>query len=632
MKEHQLLEERKKLEEALQGKGLGRAASVPLSQHLEWLVRGGVLDCDLGERFLESFRLVHYGDGRWPSGLFDEGIAAIDAIGDEAATKLRVELGKMRSESTRSAPQVRQSPALASAGQEPAPITEALPHNPTEPEFPTLASAATPETRSTSITLSNGHKAALAAGAVMIFIAGVLGAPFVKEQWTEFFSEAQREFSPQPPKPWFNREVTLPHSGGEGRGLAWVDYDGDGDLDLVVASGRGTILYRQEAGELARHGPALGSMRSGIFADTDRDGDLDLFGATHNGYVFWKTEKGKLTKDLSAITLQQPFNMEGAAFVDPNADGWADIALTNGEHGNLLLVNRKGNFSTDGSRLDFGEGTIGNGDFLIADYIDGDDVVDLVYNIASGFVAKGNEGGFFPMFQIAGLSSTPNEKRGLAAADLNKDGNIDLLVPHKERTQLFVGDGAGDFKEITDVGDLAAGAHSAAVGDIDLDGRLDVILGREGSPPLILRGEGDGRFTDVTAQTGLLAAHSRISDARGIALVDFDGDGDLDVTVNRDDSAATLLINDVPRPKWRGQLEVVLSAKWWPCPILTVSNTDERLRQTPACVTGMGVQQPGRALFSLVPGSWKVHVRASTGTAQHRTVEVRAGEVIRVML
>jgi hypothetical protein len=127
---------------------------------------------------------------------------------------------------------------------------------------------------------------------------------------------------------------------------------------------------------------------------------------------------------------------------------------------------------------------------------------------------------------------------GVAAGDYDGDGDVDLYVVRGDigPNLLYRNDGGNRFTDVAaaaGVDHAAPGGggflHSGpAFADIDGDGDLDLFVGgMEGDPCVLYRNDGDGTFTDVTEESGLKAmgAKNTISAAFG----DYDLDGDLDV-------------------------------------------------------------------------------------------------------
>ena len=127
---------------------------------------------------------------------------------------------------------------------------------------------------------------------------------------------------------------------------------------------------------------------------------------------------------------------------------------------------------------------------------------------------------------------------GVAAGDYDGDGDVDLYVVRGDlgANLLYRNDGGNRFVDVADAAGVAStkpagGAyrHSGPTfADIDGDGDLDLFIGGlEGDPNVLFSNNGDGTFTDVTAGSGLdaMAAANTISAAFG----DYDLDGDLDL-------------------------------------------------------------------------------------------------------
>jgi hypothetical protein len=158
---------------------------------------------------------------------------------------------------------------------------------------------------------------------------------------------------------------------------------------------------------------------------------------------------------------------------------------------------------------------------------------------------------------------------GVAAADYDNDGDVDVLLTGLGANRLLRNLG-GRFEDVTTAAGVSSGGFgtSAAFFDYDKDGRLDLFVANyvewsveedlfctldgenksyctpesyRGQSPRLYRNQGGGRFEDVTERAGLANPSSK---ALGVALVDFDGDGWLDLFVANDTQPNNLYRND----------------------------------------------------------------------------------------
>jgi tetratricopeptide (TPR) repeat protein len=133
---------------------------------------------------------------------------------------------------------------------------------------------------------------------------------------------------------------------------------------------------------------------------------------------------------------------------------------------------------------------------------------------------------------------------GAVAGDFDNDTRPDLLVLREGGLDLFRNEGAGRFTDATAAAKIPAYAQrpgSAAWADADHDGDLDIFVagGADGAPNLLLRNNGNGSFTDVTATAGVAAA------GRFVAVIptDYDNRRDVDLLVVGSNSAPKLFRN-----------------------------------------------------------------------------------------
>jgi hypothetical protein len=169
----------------------------------------------------------------------------------------------------------------------------------------------------------------------------------------------------------------------------------------------------------------------------------------------------------------------------------------------------------------------------IMDDFDNDGLLDLVVTsidpaVPMSFYKNQGDGTFKERAQAAGLAG---QLGGLycVQTDYNNDGWLDIYVCRGAwwgpmRHSLLRNNGNGTFTDVTREAGLIAPLDSqvAAWADYDLDGRLDLFVGGETVPSRLYRNKGDGTFEDVTERAGI---HTKGRICKGAVWGDFDGDG-----------------------------------------------------------------------------------------------------------
>lgn len=339
---------------------------------------------------------------------------------------------------------------------------------------------------------------------------------------------------------------------GYGLGSVAADYDNDGDADIFVAAFGPNLLYRNDGtGRFRDIAPELGlddaSMATGAtFGDVDADGDLDLFVAN---YCDFSVETNKICRRDTFPVYCAPDAYPAAPDLFYRNLGDGRFAEVGAEMGLLPRVAREiGAVFTD---LD------GDGDADL--YVAGDRTANLLYM---------NEGG---RFSESGLlvgtayssDGKPEAGMGIAVGDYDNDDRLDLFVTNFlwESNTLYHNEGQAYFTDATTVAGLAMPSRpmmgwGTAFMDYDNDGDEDLFVANShlddnvglfdprstyAQINQLFRNEG-GRFVEVTAASGPGLALQQVS--RGLAVADYDDDGDLDVAINNSGQQAALLRND----------------------------------------------------------------------------------------
>ncbi len=355
---------------------------------------------------------------------------------------------------------------------------------------------------------------------------------------------------------------------GYGMGCAVGDIDNDGDPDLLVTNFGPDTLYRNNgdgtfSDVTARAGIAGSSWSmSAAFLDYDRDGWLDLY-ITH--YVLYEEPKSCLDaagrpeycgpKTFFGVADSLYHNQGDGTFEDVSVpsgiagrsgrglgvlvydfdqDGWPDIYVANdGEENNLWINLQDGRFEDQA----------------------------LIRGTALNLFGK------------------PEASMGVAAGDVDGDGDFDLFMTHlnRESNTLYYNIGEGEFEDGSTRSGLAEPSLSqtgfgTGFLDYDHDADLDLFVAngkvRRGAsrgeievaggslsllayaePNQLFENQGGGRFLDASPAGGNLTGQIEVS--RGVMVTDLDKDGDLDLLLTNTNGPARLFSNEAPkRGRW----------------------------------------------------------------------------------
>ena len=342
-------------------------------------------------------------------------------------------------------------------------------------------------------------------------------------------------------------------AGGKfGMGVAAGDYDGDGNIDLYVTNYGSNILYRNNGnGTFTDVTDKAGVTAPGwstcaTWFDYDNDAKLDLFVSS---FVFYDKSQNPLCTDA---TLQRRY--------------YCVPRLFKPQPSRLFHNNGDGTFQ-DVSRESGIAGSPGKSFGAVATDVNNDGLMDLFVanDTMPNFLFLNKGGGKFEEIGLAagvayGEAGRPRSGMGVDAADFDGDGWQDLFVAnidqeffslyHNDKELIFT-DQPGEIAPATQ---LLSG-WGLKFFDYDNDGDPDLFL-VNGHPddmietrvprvrhkePLLLF-ENTGRaFKDVSASAGPI--FSKMFSGRGMALGDFDNDGDADVLTSNNGEPPLLLRN-----------------------------------------------------------------------------------------
>jgi len=288
--------------------------------------------------------------------------------------------------------------------------------------------------------------------------------------------------------------------GGKSFSADWGDMDGDGDLDLAVANARDedNFVYRVFGADVAQSTALVGDPANSDggdsydvgWYDVDGDGDHDLLFANRfqANFLYLNDGTGSFTKVLAGdfVTDVMPSRSMGAADLDDDGDRDVFVTTSNNQD-NALYINQGG---AQG-------GTVG----------------DLV-NTPGG-----------------DLTSDGLDTFGHALGDLEKDGDLDVVVTTLDETQpnmIYLNDGDAVFT--ASIGDApsqdVAGSFACALGDVDLDADLDLYVTNTDGSNFLYRNDA-GTFVRVDFGQPVTDG----GDTRGAVVADLDFDGTPDLVV-----------------------------------------------------------------------------------------------------
>jgi hypothetical protein len=318
-----------------------------------------------------------------------------------------------------------------------------------------------------------------------------------------------------------------------GSGCAFLDYDGDGWLDILLVNGMDWPGHKKQRSTLALYR----NNRNGTFTDVTKSAGLDL----------------------------EMYGM-GVAVGDYNNDGFPDVFITCVGQNRLFRNTGKGTFvevtqkSGLGRRLGFSTSALwfdydrdGLLDLFVCNYVKWSAEHDIFCSVDGKhksyctpeayrgetcwlFHNKG-DGTFEDVTAQSGIFDSSSKSLGVALLDSNDDGWLDLLVANDTQpNKLYKNLKNGRFQDVAIDAGLAFSADGKAragmgvdVGDFDNSGRPGIVITNFDNEMIgLYRSTGPGDYSDVAVQTGV-GGPSRRTLGFGCGFADLNLDGTLDL-------------------------------------------------------------------------------------------------------
>ncbi len=318
--------------------------------------------------------------------------------------------------------------------------------------------------------------------------------------------------------------------------VSWVSLAAAGDLAVRFVD---TTKQRNLACRHAEpnYSPSTYEGHSMLFgvgaavADYDRDGDLDVYVCNsylHRDTLMRNQGDGTFVDETAGSGLHNYGHGAMALFLDLDNDGWDDLIVANEMHSEynefpgsqLYRNNRDGTFTdvTFGSGITFVDSSVG----------------------------------------------------GMTASDYDKDGRLDVLIVgwFNKDVRLFKNEGGFVFRDVTPEADLLDGIvdrpyyWAPLFVDLDNDGWQDIYFATDFTADYVLRNNQDGTFSNVAAAWNM----QHVANDMGVAVADFDNDGDLDLYTTNVSGSETcdtpggcnaLYVNRLNEPNGRFEYEQV---------------------------------------------------------------------------
>lgn len=322
--------------------------------------------------------------------------------------------------------------------------------------------------------------------------------------------------------------------------VALADVDGDGDLDILTANGRhwaqqDFVFFNSGKGRMLEAAP-IGDRLSASYVvcpgDFDNDGDIDIVVVRDNLLAQLFLNDGAGNYSFTTNIAGTGGHARSAIVLDADNDGALDIAIVRRRGADIIVYgDGKGNFPFSKNFPGDGKGSTG----IAAGDLDADGDLDIVIARRDGqastlFINVGNR-----VFEARSLEGSVGDHRKSVIADFDGDGLNDIILVNTNGIHKLYKTTAGlDFSSFSPFGKTGRVTQAMAAADLDGDGDMDLVEGTETANALYINnGKAVFEMLDIGEEN---------ADTYGVAIGDMNGDSKLDLIFANSEAVNVVMI------------------------------------------------------------------------------------------